>query len=115
MAQQPPVQPQGDPVEELIEFFTPTVVGILQRLDAEEFTTVQFIEALLTDPEAAAAYEEALRRWGESERYGKMVVHGQVIPVILRRSGLVEWIGFAHGEADDFAVPAWWRLRADRE
>jgi hypothetical protein len=115
MAHEPPPQPQPDPIEELIEFFTPTVVSILGRIDVEEFTTVQFIEALLTDPASAAAYEEALRRWGESERYGKMVVHGQVIPVILRRSGLVEWVGFAHGEADEFAVPAWWRLRSNRE
>ena len=63
-----------------------------------------------TDPAAGVAYEEALRRWGEGERYGKMVVHGQVIPTVLRRSGLVEWLGFAHGEEDPYAVPARWRL-----
>ena len=40
-----------------------------------------------------------------------MVVHGQVIPLIMRRSGLVDWVGYAHGQADDYAVPAWWRLR----
>jgi hypothetical protein len=39
-----------------------------------------------------------------------MVVHGQVIPLILRASPLVEWAGFAHGEPDEFAVPAVWRL-----
>jgi hypothetical protein len=39
-----------------------------------------------------------------------MVVHGQVIPAALRQSGLVEWIGFAHGEDDPYGVPARWRL-----
>ena len=107
-----PPEPQGDPIEELIDFLTPAAVAILRRLEADEFTTIDFIEVLKTDPEANAAYEEAVRRWGEGERYAKMVVHGQVIPLILRRSGLVEWAGYAHGEADDYAVPAWWRLRS---
>jgi hypothetical protein len=97
-----------DLVDELTEFLTPAVVDILERVDAEEFTTVQFIEVLQTDPAANDAYREALRRWGEDEHYAKMVVHGQVIPTIMRRSGLVEWAGFAHGEDDAYAVPAWW-------
>jgi hypothetical protein len=63
-----------------------------------------------TDPDALAAYQEALRRWGEDETYSKMVIHGQVIPGILRRSSLVEWAGYAHGEVDPYAVPAWWSV-----
>lgn len=104
--------PQSDPIEELIEFLSPVIVGILQRLDAEEFTTIQFIEVMRSDPAASAAYDEAVRRWGEGERHSKMVIHGQVIPVAMRRSNMVDWIGFAHEEADDYAVPAWWRLRS---
>jgi hypothetical protein len=99
-----------DRVEALIDFLAPVVAGVVRRLEGEEFTTVEFIEVMLTDPVVAAAYEQALRRWGEGERYAKMVVHGQVIPVALRRSGLVEWVGFAHGEDDPYAVPARWRL-----
>jgi len=106
-----PTESQADPIEELIDFLTPAAEAILRRLDADEFTTIDFIEVLKTDPAANADYEEAVRRWGEGERYAKMVVHGQVIPLILRRSGLVEWAGYAHGQADDYAVPAWWRLR----
>jgi len=102
---------RSDLVDELIEFLTPTATNILQRLDAEEFTTVQFIEVLQTDAHARAAYNEALRRWGEDETYAKMVVHGQVIPAILRRSNLVEWAGYAHGEPDPYAVPAWWKVK----
>ncbi len=98
-----------DLVDELVEFLTPAVTDILARVDADEFTTTQFIEVLQTDPSADEVYHEALLRWGENERYSKMVIHGQVIPAIMRRSGLVEWAGFAHGEADDYAVPAWWR------
>jgi hypothetical protein len=91
------------------------VIDVLQRIDATEFTTVQFIEVLQTDPAADAAYRETLRRWGETERTAKMVVHGQVIPMILRRSDLVDWAGYAHGEDDPYAVPAWWQMRAEQE
>ena len=102
---------EPDRVEELIAFLTPAVVDVLRRVDATEFTTVQFIDVLQTDPIAAAAYRESLRRWGETERTAKMVVHGQVIPLILRRSNLVDWSGYAHGEDDPYAVPAWWQMR----
>jgi hypothetical protein len=112
MAQQPGSEfGRPDLVDELVQFLLPPLTDILQRLDAEEFTTVQFIEVLQTDPVAKAAYEEALRRWGEDDHYSKMVVHGQVIPTVLRASGLVEWAGYAHGEDDPFAVPAWWTLK----
>lgn len=100
-----------DKIEALVAYLTPVVTGILERLVGDEFTTVQFIELMLSDPEAAVNYEESLERWGESEHYAKMVLHGQVIPAILRRSPLVEWAGYAHGEEDAYAVPAWWRLR----
>jgi hypothetical protein len=106
---------QEDPIEELVVYLTPVVTGVLERLEGDEFTTAQFVEVLLSDPEAAVNYEAALKRWGESEHYAKMVVHGQVIPAILRRSPLVEWAGYAHGEEDEYAVPAWWRLRPASE
>jgi hypothetical protein len=103
---------EADPVEGLVEFLTPVVAGILRRIDpeVEEFTTVDFVEVLQQDPRAAHAYGEALRRWGEGEHRAKMVVHGQVIPVAMRRTGLVEWLGFAHGVDDPYAVPGRWRL-----
>jgi hypothetical protein len=97
-------------VDAIIEFLTPIVRGIVERLEGEEFSTAEFISIMLTDPPAAAAYQAAIQQWGESEHYGKMVIHGQVIPAALRRSTLVQWIGFAHGEADAYAVPARWRL-----
>lgn len=99
-----------DRVDALIDFLAPTVQAILGRLEGEEFTTGEFIALMRSDSAAAAAYDEAIRRWGEGERYAKMVVHGQVVPVALRRSGLVEWLGFAYGEEDPYAVPARWRL-----
>ena len=99
-----------DRVEAITAFLAPAVEDLLRRIEGEEFTTPELVEVMQLDPEARAAYEEALRRWGEGERYAKMVVHGQVIPAILRRSGRVEWLGFAHGQDDPFAVPARWRL-----
>lgn len=97
-------------VETLAALMAGPVNDVLARLEGEEFTTPDFIALLRTDPAANAVYEEAVRRWGEQERAAKMVVHGQVIPLILRASPLVEWAGFAYGERDEFAVPAVWRL-----
>jgi hypothetical protein len=99
-----------DRVDAITDFLSPTIDGILSRIEGDEFTTTEFIALLQSDPEANAAYLEALRRWGEGERAAKMVVHGQVIPGILRRSNLIEWLGFAHGEDDPYAVPGRWRL-----
>jgi len=109
----PPREPaldRPDRVDAITAFFTPTIDNILSRIEGDEFTTTEFIALLESDPEANAAYLEALRRWGEGDRAAKMVVHGQVIPGILRRSNLVEWLGFAHGEDDPYAVPGRWRL-----
>ncbi len=102
--------PIGDPIEEVADLLWPYIVPLIRRIDAEEFTTVQFIEAMQLDEPTRQAYEAALRRWPEADReLAKMVVHGQVIPQLLRQSGLVEWAGFAYGEDDPYAVPAWWR------
>ncbi len=109
-----PALDRPDRVDAIVAFLAPTIEDILLRLDGDEFTTTEFIEVLRSDPDANAAYLEALRLWGEGDRYAKMVVHGQVIPGILRRSELVEWIGFAYGEDDAFAIPARWRLVSER-
>jgi hypothetical protein len=101
-----------DRVDAIIAFLQPTIDDILARIEGDEFTTSEFIALLQTDPASRAAYEEALRRWNESEHYAKMVIHGQVIPGILRRSPRIEWLGFAHGVDDPYGVPARWGLRS---
>lgn len=109
----PPTEPaldRPDRVDAITTFLTPTIDDILSRIEGDEFTTTEFIAILQSDSEANAAYQEALRRWGEGEHSAKMVVHGQVIPGILRRSPLVEWLGFAYGDDDRYAVPGRWRL-----
>ncbi len=102
--------PNGITVDDLIDELFPVVDNLLQRIEGDEFTTNDFVELLLATPEGAAAYEQALFHWGESERHSKLVIHGQAIPGALRRSTHVEWTGYAHGENDEFGVPAWWRL-----
>jgi hypothetical protein len=98
-----------DPVEEIIEYLAPRITPIIERINVDQFTTVEFIEVLQLDPDSRGAYDESLRRWHEDNpELAKMVIHGQVIPQILRRSGLVIWAGYAHGEHDPYAVPAWW-------
>ena len=100
-----------DRVDAIMEFLTPVIADLLERLEGDEFTTVDFIEAMRSDEAGEAAYLEAIRLWGESDHYAKMVLHGQAIPGVLRRSERVEWLGFAHGVPDAYAVPANWRLR----
>ncbi len=102
--------PNGVTVDQLIDRLFPVVDALLGRLEGDEFTTSEFIDLMQSVPAAADAYAQALVAWGETERPGKMVIHGQVVPGALRRSGKVEWLGFAHGEADEYAVPAWWKL-----
>jgi hypothetical protein len=103
--------PNGVTVDELVDRIFPIIDDLLANMEGGEFTTGDFIGFMQTVPGPSEAYDQALRAWGEHERQAKMVIHGQVIPGALRKSRRVEWVGFAHGEADEFAVPAWWRLR----
>jgi hypothetical protein len=99
-------------MQEITDLLRPYIAPIIKRINVDEFTTVEFIEAMQLDPETNDAYQEALRRWIEpGETRAKMIVHGQIIPILLRESGLVEWAGFAHEEHDEYAVPAWWEKK----
>jgi hypothetical protein len=100
-------------VDQLTDELFPVIDDLLDRIEGDEFTTTEFIDLMLSFEPTATAYFDALKRWGEGERPSKMVLHGQVIPAALRRSGKVEWQGYAHGELDEYAVPAWWRLAND--
>lgn len=103
----------GVTVEDIARDMESVINDLLQRIEGEAFTTTQFIELLRSVPEGEDVYEAAWRRWGEQEHPSKMVIHGQVIPLVLRRSRFVSWDGYAHGEEDPYAVPAWWRLRLE--
>ncbi len=105
--------PTGVTVDQLIDRIFPVVDDLLGQIDGDEFTTADFIDLMQSVPGAAEAYSEALVAWGEDERPSRMVIHGQIIPGALRRSTKVEWIGFAHGQADEYAVPAWWKLQRE--
>jgi hypothetical protein len=97
-------------MQEITALLRPYIAPIVNRINVDEFTTVEFIEAMQLDPETREVYENAISRWIEPGEFrAKTVIHGQVIPLLLRDTGLVEWMGFAHGEPDEYAVPAWWR------
>jgi hypothetical protein len=102
--------PNGVTIDDLVDVMFPIVDDLLAQIDGDEFTTNEFIDLMLSVPGPSEAYHQAIVAWGEQERPSKMVIHGQVVPGALRRSKRVEWVGFAHGEADEFSVPAWWRL-----
>ncbi len=99
-----------EPIAEATELLRPHVASIVGRVNVDEFTTVEFVEVMQQDDSCKSAYVKAVDRWPESdETLAKMVVHGQIIPELLRATGLVEWAGYAHGEEDAYAIPAWWR------
>jgi hypothetical protein len=106
-------QISNDKVDDLILFLTPYFRSLLERVEADEFTTTQFIDVIHLDPETELAYQQALAEWGEDADNARLVIHGQVVPAAMRATGMVEWIGFAHDEEDPWAVPAWWRLKTD--
>lgn len=106
----PEYDPTGEPLENAITFLEPYIEPIIRRINVNEFTTVEFIQAMNMDPETSQAYNEVLEKWPDrEERLARLVLHGQVVPVLLRRSGLVEWAGYAYGEEDPYGVPAWWQ------
>lgn len=106
--------PSGVTIDELVMRMTPAIDVLLANLEGEEFTSAEFIELMQQFPPTKAVYDEAMRAWGEAKRPSRMVIHGQVIPAVLRKSDRVEWLGFAYGEADDYAVPGRWRLLPER-
>ncbi len=95
-----------EPIIEATELLRPHIASVVRRVNVEEFTTVEFVEVMQMDEACQAAYALALDRWPESdETLAKMVIHGQIIPELLRATRLVEWAGYAHGEEDRVRRP----------
>jgi hypothetical protein len=96
------------------ELMEEPVRAAISRIAEPRFSTKRLIAEIRASNEGEAAYQESLQTLGPdpgSERMGMMVLHGQVIPGLLRRSQLVRFGGFIHGNAaedDGFAVPSLW-------
>lgn len=83
---------------------------------AQRFTTFQLIRALRQDPAGEAAYQRALailQSASGQPSAAVQVLHGQVIPQLLRACPTIRFAGFAHDappdEYDGTAVPSYWR------
>jgi hypothetical protein len=101
---------RDDPISVAAGVLAAHIRDIVLRINVDEFTTLEFIEALQMDPAAKRAFERALAIIPETDdRRGRMILHGQVVPDLLRATGLVEWSGYAYGHEDPYGVPAWWR------
>ena len=99
-----------DPAGTAAKLLAPHVRSIVQRINVDQFTTLELIEAMRLDPEAKSAFETALSIIPETEESrSRMILHGQIIPDLLRASKLVAWDGYAYGHEDPHGVPAWWR------
>ncbi|MBI4213068.1 MAG: hypothetical protein HY534_02055 [Chloroflexi bacterium] len=95
------------------EVLEPHLIAAIERLTSSRFSTKRIIEEMRSTPQGEAAYADAVELCGgESDPMAKLIVHGQTIPELLRRSGLLRFAGFIHGapqEDDGLSVPSWWR------
>jgi hypothetical protein len=97
------------------EILGPLVDDAIERAPLKRFSTKGLIDFLRSTAEGDDGYEAALATIIDeagSDHMARMVIHGQVIPGLLRRSPRLQFAGFVHGnpnEDDGYAVPSWWR------
>ncbi len=99
-------------VSEARAVLVPEVDRVVAGLPRCKFSTKRFIEVLLEDPDAEAAYEAALGTLGSEERLAKMALHGQVVSVALRNNSLLKFDGFVRDDprhTDEYSHSSWWR------
>ena len=100
--------------ERCTELLEPVIADLLAQASAGRFSTRRLIDALRSIPFGDSAYVEAeqiLAEEGHSENMVRQILHGQVIPDILRRSPSVRFRGYIHGEPDEddgYGIPSWW-------
>ena len=93
----------------------PAVVSALGRIRGQRFSTRRIVDEMRAERSGEESYQAALGIVASGAAVDQMVlhvVHGQIIPDILRHSGVVRFAGFIHGqpeEDDGFSVPSWWR------
>lgn len=101
--------------EEAYRLLEPLVQSAVLRTVGTRFSTKGLMEEMRSSPEGDAGYLQALailEGEGATEHMARLVVHGQVVPGLLRRCGLVRFAGFVHGDPnqdDGYAVPSWWQ------
>jgi hypothetical protein len=103
--------------ETAISTISPNIPRTLERAPrGKRFSTHQFIKAFRQDPEAEIAYQQAMTILADNAGWSHaaaQVLHGQVIPELLRASLDVRFAGFAHDapaeERDGTHVPSYWR------
>ena len=101
--------------DEAYEILGPAVDAAIQRASVARFSTRGLIEFMRAIPEGETAYDAAMAAIIDeagSDHMARMIIHGQVVPGLLRRSPRVRFAGFIHGNAaedDGFGVPSWWR------
>lgn len=104
---------QPDEYESAHQLLEPFVVGAIDRMPTDRFSTKRLIAEVQATADGRTAYEAALGiAEGGSPHMARHVIHGQVIPELLRGSGKVRFAGFIHGEPeedDGYGVPSRWR------
>jgi len=102
-----------DSSPEALAVIEPHLPAAIERMSGRRFSTKRIIEQLRATPEGESAYNEALGYCAanQTDHMAHMVLHGQVVAELLRRSPLIRFGGFIHGEPDEddgYCVPSWW-------
>ncbi|MEA2638877.1 MAG: hypothetical protein QOF51_271 [Chloroflexota bacterium] len=101
--------------QQAVAALDPAVRAAIAGMLSPQFSTKRLIDALQGWPDGALAYSVALRiaeDAGATDSMARHIIHGQIIPGILRSCGLVRFAGFIHGnpaEDDGYGVPSRWR------
>jgi hypothetical protein len=100
------------PAQEVaFDLLRPLVPLTLALLPEPEFTTRQFVMYLRATGPGEDAYTQAVSLWKDNLALGRQVVHGQIVPRLLREEAKATWAGYVYGdpaEDDGLSVPARW-------
>lgn len=103
-----------DTYERATDLLDPMVRAAVAAFGGRAFSTRRLIETIRATEAGQQAYAAAIQMLEEDrgEPMAKHILHGQIVPEILRGSHLVRFAGFIHGEPDEddgYAVPSRWR------
>ena len=97
--------------EVAFDLLRPLVALTLALLPEPEFTTRQFVMYLRATDPGEDAYTQAVSLWKDNFSLGRQVIHGQVVPRLLREEAKATWVGYIYNEPaeeDGLSVPSRW-------
>ena len=102
---------EKNPIEQATDLLRPLIVPSLALVPEPEFTTRQFVMYLRATTPGEAAYSQAISNWKDNFTLGRQIVHGQIVPQLLRDEAGASWVGYVYNQPDEddgLSVPSRW-------